>query len=93
MFDTILISDAEGINKPDAEIFHRALQRLATDACRAVFVGDHPEVDVNGARRAGLQAVWRRDATDCRIVEADATIENIGELLPLLGLARNGQPD
>ena len=90
MFDTILISETEGISKPDAEIFHRALQRLAADPSRAVFVGDHPEVDVSGARSAGLQAVWRRDPTDSRPVEADATIENIGELLPLLGLKPGG---
>src|SRR5262245_43676540 len=92
MFDALLISAAEGISKPDAEIFRRALQRLAADPCRAVFVGDHPEVDVSGARSAGLQAVWRRGRTDSRVVETDATIENIGELLPLLGLKPGGQP-
>ena len=30
-FDTILISDAEGISKPDPQIFHRALERLNTN--------------------------------------------------------------
>ena len=30
MFDTILISDAEGISKPQPQIFHRALERLNT---------------------------------------------------------------
>ena len=92
MLDAILISAAEGISKPDPEIFRRALQRLAADPGRAVFVGDHPEVDVSGARSAGLQAVWRRDPTDSRVVEADATIESIGELLPLLGLRPGGLP-
>jgi phosphoglycolate phosphatase-like HAD superfamily hydrolase len=53
MFDTILISDAEGIHKPEREIFHRALERLNANPARAVFVGDHPEVDVAGAGAAG----------------------------------------
>ena len=61
LFDTILISDAEGISKPDRQIFHRALERLNANPAQAVFVGDHPEVDVAGARAAGMQAIWRRD--------------------------------
>ena len=61
LFDTTLISDAEGISKPDRQIFHRALERLHTKPAQAVFVGDHPEVDVAGARAAGMRAIWRRD--------------------------------
>ena len=88
LFDTILISDAEGISKPDRQIFHRALARLNTSPARAVFVGDHPDVDVAGAQAAGMQAVWRRDASVSRLVEADAVIEQLGDLLTVLGLER-----
>jgi putative hydrolase of the HAD superfamily len=86
MFDTILISDAEGVSKPDRQIFDRALERLDTNPARALFVGDHPEVDVAGARAAGMRAVWRRDRGVARRVEADAVIEDVGALLTLLGL-------
>ncbi len=89
MFDTILISDAEGISKPDRQIFHRALERLNATPAQAVFVGDHPDVDVAGARAAGMQAIWRRDPSVSRIVEADAIIEELGDLLTLLGLERS----
>jgi putative hydrolase of the HAD superfamily len=85
-FDTILISDAEGVSKPDRQIFHRALQRLNAHPAHAVFVGDHPEVDVAGARAAGMQAIWRRDPGVSRVVEADGIIEELGDLLALLGL-------
>lgn len=91
MFDTILISDAEGIRKPDRRIFHRALERLNTNPPQAVFVGDHPEVDVAGARAAGLQAIWRRDPIVSGKVEADAVIEKLGDLLALLGREQRGQ--
>lgn len=90
LFDTMLISDAEGISKPDPQIFHRALERLATSPAQAVFVGDHPDVDVAGARAAGMQAIWRRDPGVSRIVEADGVIEDLGELLTWLGLERPG---
>jgi len=86
MFDTVLISDAEGLSKPDRRIFHRALERLGTRAEHAVFVGDHPDVDVAGARAAGMRAVWRRDPHVSAAVMADAVIEALGDLVSLLGL-------
>jgi putative hydrolase of the HAD superfamily len=58
-FDAILISEAEGIRKPDPEIFRRALHRCGIEAGDSIFVGDHPETDVLGALRAGLGAVWK----------------------------------
>ena len=83
-FDAVLISDAEGVSKPDPEIFRRALERLATRAERAVFVGDHPDVDVAGARGAGMKAIWRRSPAQFPVVEADAVIETLDDLLALL---------
>jgi putative hydrolase of the HAD superfamily len=77
LFDTILISDAEGVAKPDAAIFRRALQRLDVDAAHACYVGNHPDVDVAGAKRAALKAIWRRDPFFDSPVEADAVIEAV----------------
>lgn len=57
-FDTILVSGEEDVRKPDAEIFRRALARLGVAAHEAMFVGDHPVADVEGAHSAGLLAVW-----------------------------------
>ena len=87
LFDTILISDAEGISKPDRQIFHRALERLKTDPAQAVFIGDHPEVDVAGARAAGMKAIWRRDPSVSLMVDADCVIDSLGDLLTWLGVA------
>jgi putative hydrolase of the HAD superfamily len=81
MFDTVLISDAEGIHKPDPEIFRRALQRLGVEAAHACYVGNHPAVDVAGAKSAGLRAVWRRDPFFAPPVSADSVIDGVGELL------------
>ncbi len=85
-FDTVLISEAEGVSKPNPEIFHRALARLSVVPAMAVFVGDRPEVDIAGARAAGMPAIWRRDPLVSQTVEADAVIEELGDLLPLLGI-------
>ena len=59
-FDHVLISEAEGVSKPDPRIFARALERCGVDRQEALFVGDHPELDIDGARAAGLAAAWKR---------------------------------
>jgi putative hydrolase of the HAD superfamily len=83
-FDTVLISDAEGVSKPDVCIFLRALERLDVEPAAAAFVGDNPEVDVTGARAAGMRAIWRRDPSRSGTVEADAVIDQLEDLVGLL---------
>jgi putative hydrolase of the HAD superfamily len=52
----VLPSDA-GAAKPDPAIFAFALTRLGVPAARALYVGDHVEEDLAGARAAGLRAL------------------------------------
>lgn len=56
-FETVVDSHFEGVRKPDPELFRRALSRLGVAAERSVYLGDIPEVDVDGARAAGMEAV------------------------------------
>jgi putative hydrolase of the HAD superfamily len=56
--DAILISEAEGLRKPDAALFHRAAERLATRPDQCLFVGDNPEADILGAHGAGMKTAW-----------------------------------
>lgn len=86
-FDAILISDAEGISKPDPRIFHRAMERLNVTPARSAFVGDNPVVDVAGARGAGMHAIWRRDPKVSETIEADAVIDELSDLPSVLGLS------
>lgn len=64
LLDIVLISEAEGIAKPDPAIFERALERLGISPAEAIFVGDNPLVDVVGASAAGLVAVWYHSSTE-----------------------------
>jgi len=45
-------------SKPDAEPFETALRNAATEARRAIHVGDHHEHDILGAQRLGITAIW-----------------------------------
>lgn len=56
-FELIIDSHLEGVSKPDAEIFRRALIRTGVAAERALYAGDIPEVDLLGAQNAGMHGV------------------------------------
>jgi len=55
LFDTVVISGEEGVAKPAPEIFRRAAARLGVAPADCIFVGDHPEKDIEGASSAGMQ--------------------------------------
>ncbi|MBA3441486.1 MAG: HAD family hydrolase [Pyrinomonadaceae bacterium] len=56
-FDTLIDSFIVGHRKPDAAIFHLALERFKLAPHEAVYVGDSYGHDVLGAEAAGLQAI------------------------------------
>jgi HAD superfamily hydrolase (TIGR01509 family) len=55
--DIVIDSHEVGVEKPDARIFHLAMERAGIGPAEALHVGDLYEVDVVGARGAGLRAV------------------------------------
>ena len=81
-FDEVLISEAEGVAKPDPRIFARAVERLGVTPADAMFVGDHPDIDVAGAQDAGLVAVWKRVPYWTLRRNGVLVINQLGELLP-----------
>ena len=86
--NAVLISEAEGIKKPHAEIFQRALQRLGVASHEALFVGDNLLADVQGAKAAGMEAVWYGGEEGAAGSEADGVINTLGELEAWLGAKR-----
>jgi putative hydrolase of the HAD superfamily len=82
--DAVLISEVEGLRKPDEAIFRLAAARLDTEPADCVFVGDNPDADVRGAKRAGMRAVWVRDSWWQEPAEADAVIDEVVQILPLV---------
>lgn len=84
-FETVVDSHLVGVEKPDPKIFEIALERMSLHADRTVYVGDLPEVDVAGARGAGIAAILldRHDLYDG--VDAPR-IRSLEELPGLLGV-------
>ena len=82
--DAIVISEDIGYHKPDRRIFDAALAQLGIPASGAVFVGDNPAIDIAGAKRAGLYAIWKKDDFWPEPADADLVIEEVCELPELL---------
>jgi len=82
-FDFVIDSAVVGVSKPDPEIFRMALGRAGLGAADVVYVGDYYEVDVVGARAAGMapvlfDPVGAYGAVDCPVVR------RFGDVVPLV---------
>jgi HAD superfamily hydrolase (TIGR01509 family) len=82
-FAVVVDSHLVGVEKPDARIFAIALAACAARPEEALFVGDIYEIDVQGARGAGiapllLDPLGRYAAVDC------ARIDSLARLLEVL---------
>ncbi|HEU4850671.1 MAG TPA: HAD family hydrolase [Telluria sp.] len=77
-----------GCMKPDAAIFHAACRELGVAPEDAVYVGNDVLLDVQGAQRAGMRAVWmNRIGSQAHLehqVVPDAIVADFGELLDWL---------
>ena len=89
-FQTVVISEAVGVEKPHAAIFQHALHALGLQADQVWFVGDHSEKDMLGAGRVGLHTVWLRGTHPWPDTQAapQHQIDHLRELVPLLMAAR-----
>jgi putative hydrolase of the HAD superfamily len=56
-FEFVIDSGSVGVEKPDPRIFRMALERMGIAPHDAVYVGDVYEIDVAGARGAGMRAI------------------------------------
>jgi putative hydrolase of the HAD superfamily len=81
-FASVVASGPAGASKPDPRIFTRALDALGVRRADALHVGDSFRDDVEGARRAGIRAVWlRRDGdSDGDAPEGVTVVRSLAEL-------------
>ena len=62
LFHAMVAAHTHGSGKPDPEAFHIACRELGCEPDEVVHLGDDIELDVRGARGAGLHAVWMNRA-------------------------------
>lgn len=57
LFEVMVVSGVEGVEKPAPEIFLAALERTGSRPDRSVYIGDHPRIDVEGAEAVGMRGI------------------------------------
>lgn len=86
-FDVAVVSALAGVEKPDAEIFRRALEAAAVGAGQAVHVGDNPRDDVEGAQAVGIRGVLvDREGRFAPLIPAGASSISVSPVPPALSL-------
>lgn len=56
-FETLTVSEEVGVKKPNPEIFQYALRKAHATAEESLMIGDEMDVDIDGARAAGIDTV------------------------------------
>jgi len=56
-FEVVIDSSEVGVAKPDSRIFSLAMERMGAAPDRSIYVGDIVEIDVKGARQAGMTPI------------------------------------
>jgi FMN phosphatase YigB (HAD superfamily) len=93
LVDTVCISDAEGMEKPDPGLFALAARRLGQSAADGWMVGDNPVLDIAGGMGAGLQTAWLRrgrtwpSSDKAPTMTVDSVLEAVSRII---GPARRG---
>ena len=68
-FDTIILSEDAGANKPSQQFFDYALRTSQSERETTLMIGDNLQTDIKGALNAGIDAMlfnrWQESVTDC----------------------------
>lgn len=95
-FDAVVISADLGRRKPQPAIFEHALAELGSRPECALFVGDDPTDDIEGAKAVGMRTAWVKPGAEAPLMRwmsedepgaaegADITVSRVTELESLL---------
>lgn len=87
LFDDVVTAADTGVAKPAQPIFDAACLIARAQPDEVLHVGDHPEIDIVGAKQAGLRAAWMnrtRVEWPDGLSKPDAIIAGLDELADLL---------
>lgn len=85
LLDIVVTFSDTGKKKPSTEPFKKALDELDIRAEECLFIGDHVERDIDGAKKAGMKTCYARYGFDGKIdSHADYEIDDIKELLDIV---------
>jgi putative hydrolase of the HAD superfamily len=83
-FQEVITSEGSGSLKPHPEIFEYALMKTGAGKKESIMIGDTPDVDILGARQAGIDQVYVNHTGNKEKVNATFTITSLRELMEIL---------
>jgi putative hydrolase of the HAD superfamily len=86
-FEVRLHAAALGCGKPDGRAYAALAEALTLEPAEILFVGDEPQADVAGPRKAGMKTVWVNrsgHAWPAELPPADHVVADFHELVTLL---------
>lgn len=93
-FAAVITSASSGYYKSRPEIYTAATDALDVSPAETVHVGDSYRFDVQGARRAGLRAIWYADTVAAMAQpdnEAAATVADLATLPDIIAALDGAQ--
>jgi HAD superfamily hydrolase (TIGR01549 family) len=73
--ETVIISANVGAAKPHPSVYHAACQALTVSPDNALMIGDNYKADVQGARDAGIEALWYSPDPEVTAAQSGCTPE------------------
>lgn len=85
-FDTIILSEDAGVNKPNPLFFEYALEKSGADKASTVMIGDNYNTDILGARSAGIEQIYFNKWNESHIAEDKDLVCEVKDLRELCSL-------
>jgi putative hydrolase of the HAD superfamily len=82
-FGEVITSEASNSLKPHPEIFEFALMKTGANKKESIMIGDTPDVDILGAREAGIDQVYVNHTGSDEPVKATYTVYSLKELMKI----------
>ena len=83
-FDTIVISECVGCNKPDRAIFEFALDGAKAKVEESLMIGDSIEADIRGAQAFGMKAIFFNPERKDNPADVEHEIVELKQLMEFL---------
>lgn len=82
-FEEVITSEGSNSIKPNVEIFDYAILKTGAIKKESIMIGDTPDVDITGARDAGIDQVYVNHTGNKEPVDATYTVYSLKELMEI----------
>jgi putative hydrolase of the HAD superfamily len=80
-FETVIISEDVGVNKPDKKVFEYAINKASALKEESIMIGDSIEADIRGAQDFGMKAIFFNPLKKEKPEDVEMEIFHLEELM------------